>query len=316
MKKNRRSAIEFETIKARHYAVICTAKPQLPAHPVTISYLMERLQKTWNDLKRHIAGWEHTEIVVEEIPNIVLKLVVPTKAQGALMAVATHGLPNNLAPSDSELNDARNTKISTHPLLESAMAEAEALSKFLSKQAKGAIDIAQKIIEQAESESLSIEQATPAFSASPNETISRRVYCRSRDQEQIVSFLGDDWVLGGGHTVSNYLNSQATFSLTNCKVRRMGNSKNQYLIAGENDSEWQRLIDWSGGAIDEIEGDDASNEIFLLRSAEITNQSVDIDVCVGEKVSMKRRKLVPLNIRNQSAILASLKERIELIESQ
>jgi len=316
MKNNPRSAIEFETIKARHYAVICTAKPQLPAHPVTISYLMERLQQTWNDLKRHIAGSGYTEVIIEEIPHIVLKLVVPTKPQGALMGVVTHEFPNDPAFSDGEFNDARIAKMSTTPLQESALAEAEARSKFFSKQSKAAIDIAQKIVEQAEKESLSIEEATPAFSVSPNENISRRAYCRSRGHEQIISFLGDDRALGGGHNISNYLNSQATFSLTNCKVRRMANGKNQYLIAGENDSEWQRLIDWSGGAIDEIEGDDASNEIFLLRSAEITNQSVDIDVCVGEKVSMKRRKLVPLNIRNQSAILASLKERIELIESQ
>lgn len=296
--------------------MICTAKPQVPGHPVTFSYLIERLQQTWNDLKRHIAGSGYTEIIIEEIPNIVLKLVVPSKPQGALMGVVTHSLSNDPARSDGELDDAQIAKISALELEESAMAEAEALSKILSKQSKAAIHIAKKIVEQAEKESLSIEQATPAFSASPNENISRRAYCRSRGHEQIVSFLGDDCVLGGGHAVSNYLNSQATFSLTNCKVRRMGNSNNQYLIAGENDSEWQRLIDWSGGAIDEIEGDDASNETFLLRSAEITNQSVDIDVCVGEKVSMKRRKLVPLNIRNQSAILASLKERIELIESQ
>ena len=316
MKKNPSSAFEFETIKARHYAVICTAKPQVPGHPATISYLIECLQKTWNDLKRHITGSGDTEIIVEEIPDIVLKLVVPTKPQGALMSVVTHDFLNDPAPSDGEHNDAQIAKMSEPPLLESAMAEAEALSKFLSKKSKTAIDIAQKIVELAERESLSIEQAALAFSASPDENISRRVFCRSRGHEQIVSFLGDDWVLGGGHPVSNYLNSQATFSLTNCKVRRMANSNNQHLIAGENDSEWQRLINWSGGAIDEIEGDEASNEIFLLRSAEITNLSVDIDVCIGEKVSMKRRKLVPLNIRNQSAILASLKERIELIESE
>lgn len=196
------------------------------------------------------------------------------------------------------------------------MAEAETLSKFLGKQSKAAIDVAKDIVEQAENESISIEEATAAFSASPNENISRRAYCRSRGHEQIVSFLGDDRVLGGGHAVSNHLNSRVTFSLTNCKVRRMGNGKTQYLIGGENDSEWQRLINWAGGAIDEIEGDETSNEMFLLRSAEITNQSVDIVVSVGEKISTKRRKLVPLKIRNQSDILASLKERIELIESQ
>lgn len=316
MIKTPTNPFEFETIKARHYAVICTAKPQIPGHPVTFSYLIERLQQTWNDLKKHIAGSGYTQIIIEDIPNITLKLVVPTKPQGALMGVVTHDLPNDPAPSDAELSDARIAKMSAPPLIESAMLEAEALSKFLSKQSKAAIDIAQKIVEHAERESLSIEEVTPAFSASPNEKISRRAYCRSRGHEQIVSFLGDDRALGGGHAISNYLNSQTTFSLTNCKVRRMANGKNQYLIAGENDSEWQRLIDWSGGVIDEIEGDEASNEIFLLRLAETTNQLVDIDVCVGENVSMKRRKLVPLNIRNQSAILASLKERIELIESQ
>lgn len=316
MKNNPTNAFEFEAIKARHYAVICTAKAQFPGHPVTFSYLKDRLQQTWNDLKKHVAGSGYTEIIIEEIPNIVLKVAVPSKPQGALMEVVAHHLPNDPARSDDELNDAQIAKISATALQESAMAEAEALSKILSKQSKAAIDIANNIVEQAGKESISIEQATPAFSESPNENISRRTYCRSRGHEQIISFLGDDRALGGGHNISNYLNSQATFSLTNCKVRRIANSKNLYLIAGENDSEWQRLIDWAGGSIDEVEGDEASNEIFLLRSAEITNQSVDIEVCVGEKVSTKRRKLVPLNIKNQPAILASLKERIELIECQ
>ena len=53
--------------------------------------------------------------------------------------------------------------------------------------------------------------------------------------------------------------------------------------------------------------------MFLLRLAEATNQLVDVDVCIKERMSTKGRRLVPLRVRNRSAIMVAIKDRLEVI---
>lgn len=317
MKKKQTNAFEFEAIRSGHYAVICTALAAAPGHPVSFRYFVEQLQKVWRDLTKHNSGSAGAVVVVEEMPSITLKLVVPRKRQGALMerieehcvaGVGDSADPSAVAPLVGQMG--RNTLT----LEESAMAEAEEIARAAARASKGSIDAANTIVAKAERESLSAEAANPAFAASPEERVTRNVYCRARGAEQVLSFLGDERLLGGGHAISNQLYSQATFALTQCKVAISGKNNSRYLQGSAEDLEWQRLIEWSSFVVDELEGDEASDETFLLRLAEATNQLVDVDVCIKEKVSTKGRRLVPLHVRNRSAIIAALKERLELID--
>lgn len=92
-----------------------------------------------------------------------------------------------------------------------------------------------------------------------------------------------------------------------------GKNNSRYLQGNAEDPEWQRLIEWSGFVVDELDGDEASDEMFLLRLAEATNQLVDVDVCIKERMSTKGRRLVPLRVRNRSAIMVAIKDRLEVI---
>lgn len=317
MKKKQTNAFEFEAIKSGYYAVICTATAAAAGHPVSFGYVVDLLQKVWRDLKKHNSASAGAVVVVEDMPSIALKLVVPRKSQGALMVrseehcVAGGGDsagPSAVAPLVGQVG--RNTLT----LEESAMAEAEEIARAAARVSKGGIDVARSIVEKAERESLSAEAAIPAFAASPEETISRNAYCRARGAEQILNFLGDERLLGGGHAVSNQLYSEATFALTQCKVAISGKNNGRYLLGSAEDPEWQRLIEWSNFVVDELEGDEASDEMFLLRLAEATHQLVDVDVCIKEKVSTKGRRLVPLHVRNRSVIMTAIKERLEVID--
>jgi len=317
MKKKQTNAFEFEAIKSGYYAVICTALAIAPDHPVSFEYFVDLLEKVWRDLKKHNSASAGAVIVVEDMPSIHLKLVVPRKTQGALMArieehtvagVGDSAVPSAVAPLVGQVG--RNTLT----LEQSAMAEAEEIARAAARVSKCAIDATNKIVEKAERESLSAEAAIPVFAASPDETITRNAYCRARGAEQVISYLGDERLLGGGHAISNQLYSQATFALTQCRVAISGKNNGRYLQGSAGDTEWQRLIEWSSFVVNELEGDEASDEMFLLRLAEATNQLVDVDVCIKEKVSTKGRRLVPLHVRNRSAIMTAVKERFEVID--
>lgn len=316
MKKKQTNAFEFEAIKSGHYAVICTAKAAAPGHPVSFGYLVEQLQKVWRDLKKHNSATAGAAVVVEDLPDITLKLVVPRKTQGALIARGDEhciaGMEGSAGPS---VFAPLNGQVGGSPLTleESAMVEAEEIARAAARVSKGAIDAASTIVEKAEQESLSVETATPAFAASPDERVTRNAYCRARGGEQILSFLGDERLLGGGHAIPNQLYSQATFALTQCKVAIFGKNNSRYLQGNAEDPEWQRLIEWSGFVVDELDGDEASDEMFLLRLAEATNQLVDVDVCIKERMSTKGRRLVPLRVRNRSDIMVAIKDRLEVI---
>lgn len=317
MKKKQTNAFEFEAIKSGQYAVICTATALVPDHPISFGYLLEQLQKVWRDLKKHISAPAGALVVVEEMPSITLKLVVPRKSQGALMMHnGEHGvtdLDDSAGPFvlASEVGQAEQNALT---LEQSAMLEAEEIARASARFSKKSIDVASSLVKKAEQESLSVEAATPEFAASPDERVTRSVYCRARGPEQALSFLGDERLLGSGHAISNRLYSQATFALTQCKVAISHKSKSRYLQGGAEDPEWQRLIEWSGFVIDELDGEEAADEMFLLRLAEASNQLVDVDVCIKEKTATKGRRLVPLRVRNRSAIRLAINERLEVID--
>ena len=309
MKRNKPDTFEFETIKTGHYAVICSGTTGSPGHTVGIGYLFDRIQKLCSDLTKNVSCSASTAIVIEEMPNIVLKLAVPRKRQGALMSVVD--APATPGSAGSGALTSRTENAST--IEQSAMAEAEAIARAAIQRTKGAIDAADALVERAESESLSLEEAIPTFAASIDETVTRNTFCRARGPEQVISFLGDERTLGGGHDIPNQLFSRATFSLANCRVASWGKSHGRYLLGNAHDAEWQRLVEWSGIVVDQLDGDEDSNEMLLLRLAEAINQPVDVDVCVKERTATKGRRLVPLEIRNRSEIIAALNERLELM---
>jgi len=317
MKDKRTDTLEFEAIKLGQYAVTYTTTAKSPGHPVSFGYHIERLQKAARDLTNHNSTAAGTTIVVEEIPDITLKLVVPRKSQGALIARGgePHVAENPVSGGASSLDPMGGQSGGNNLTLEvGAMMEAEEIARASARISKSAIDVADTLIEKAEQESLSIEMADPVFAASPDERVSRIAYCRARGAEQILSFLGDDRALGGWHLIPNHLYSQGTFALTQCKVAISGKNNSRFLQGSAQDPEWQRLIEWSSPLVDELDGDDESDEMFLLRLAEATKQLVDVDVCVKEKVASKVRRLVPLRVRNRASIMAAIKERLEVID--
>lgn len=314
MKMKKSSTSEAEVIKAGHYAVICTTRSKALEHSTTFDRLLEHLNRACLDLKKHNCAQADAIVLIDEMPEVTLKLAVLWKTQGALIAQddehSSAGMGASVAPSAFSPQD---RQVSS-PLETSAIAESEDIARTCARRAKGAIDAAGILIKRAEQESLSIESATPEFAASPDEKITRNVYERAQGPEQILSFSGDDRILGGSHAIPKQLLSKATFKLTQCKVAISTKNNSRYLQGNADDPEWQRLIEWSRPVVDELDGDSTSDEMYLLRLAEASNQLVDVDVCITEKPSSKRRRLVPIRVRNRAAIKLAINERLEVIE--
>lgn len=313
MKKRQFNAFDAKAIKDGHYAVICTAITKAQGHSITYEQFLEHLKRVWRDLTKHNSTKAGAMVVLDEMPEIYLKLVAPMKTQGALIALddehgstgtGTSVAPPAYAPLDRQGNS---------PLEASAIAEAEEIARTCARLAKGAIDAADVLIKRAEQESLSIESASSDFAGSPDEKITRETYGRAQGPEQKLSFSGDVRILGGRHTTPKLLHSKATFELTQCKVAISRKNNCCHLHGHADDPEWQRLIKWSGYMVDELDGDATSDEMYLLRLAEVSNQLVDVDVCVTEKPSSKKRRLMPIRVRNRAAIRLAINERLEVI---
>lgn len=312
MKKT--NPFETDAIRSGHFAVICSASVRPPQHPITLDNYLQNLEDVRRDLDKNNSAAVDTTVILDETPEITLKLAVTMKNQGALIAPNDDESPvdiGNLATPTSSLSLTKQNGLS---LEASAVAEAEQIAQACARLSKGAIDVANTLVERAEREHLSIESASPTFAASPDENISRNAYCRARGPEQTLSFLGEERILGGGHAIPNQLYSKETFSLTQCRVAISHKNNRRYLKARVDDPEWLRLIRSFPMAVEELDGDLESDEMYLLRLAEASNQLVDVDVCLTEKVVTKKRRLVPLRVQNRAAIKDAINERLEVIE--
>lgn len=312
--KIKQTSLAVEAIKLERYAAICSAKTEAPKHTITFEQFLEYLKRLASDLNKIKCANVDTIIVIKDLPAITLTLAVPATSQGALItqddAYCSSGMGTSNAPSG--FSSVREQ--GAPPLDDSALLEAEEIARASARIAKGAIDVANTLVEKAEKETLTIESATPVFSASPDEYISRDAYCRARGAKQTLSFLGDERDLGGGHPIPNRLYSQASFSLSKCRVAISERKNCRYLRGNANDPEWQRLIEWSHFVVDELDGDIASDDMYLLHLAEASNLLVDVDVCISEKPSTKKRTLMLIRVRNRPEIKNAINERLEVIE--
>lgn len=313
MKMKQICATEAEAIKAGHYAIICTARTKAQEHAITFERFLEYLKRVSRDLKKHNSTQANPIVLIDGMPEVTLKLAVLRKTQGALIALddenCSFDTGNSVAASAfSPLGKQENS-----PLEASAIAEAEEIARACARLAKDAIDAAGMLIKRAEQESLTIEAATPEFTASPDEKITRNTYDRAQGPEQTLSFSGDERILGGGHAIPKQLHSKATFALKQCKVAISSKRNSHYLQGNADDPEWQRLSKWSSYIVDELDSDVTSDEMYLLRLAEVSNQLVDVDVCVTENPSSRKRRLIPIHVRNRAAIRLAINERLEVI---
>lgn len=330
----KKRSLDLESLASNRYGVVAAIETQWPAHPVKHSTAIQQMKQAFADLKRIRPEIASCEVVVDLPPTLRFKLVVPSTTQGALdvngavvsSSKTSGGTPTEGAGANNceHRNAAINSKdVRSNPnggpsrtIEATALAEAEQLAATAAIVSLSAVDVGGNVIRQVKNGNVSLEDAAKEFARSPDEKVSRHSYARAAGPAQTIRYaqLGER-TLGGGHIVSADLHSSDTFSLKGCRLLPGGRDGGLYLEGNPSDPEWNRLST-SHPSCNLLSGDKGGYAMQLLGYALASNMPVDIDVCLSERIKNRRRRLVPLLVRNRSGIISGVRDRLELLEEE
>ncbi len=327
----KKRSLDLESLASNRYGVVAAIETQWPAHPVKHSTAIQQMKQAFADLKRIRPEIASCEVVVDLPPTLRFKLVVPATTQGALDvggAVVSSSETCKATPTEEAGADLRNAVFGSkdvrstpnggpsRTLEATALAEAEQLAAIAARVSLSAVDVGGNVVWQVKNGNVSLEDATKEFAKSPDEKVSRQSYARAAGPAQTIRYaqIGER-TLGGGHIVSADLHSSDTFSLKGCRLLPGGRDGGLYLEGNPSDPEWNRLST-SHPNCNLLSGDKDGYAIQLLGYALASNLPVDIDVCLSERIKNRRRRLVPLLVRNRSEIIGGVRDRLELLEEE
>ena len=330
-KKKRR--LDLECLSAHRYGVIASIERKLPIHPLMPETAIQHIRQAVADLKRVRPEVADSEVILE-FPHLEIlraKLVVSAMQQGALdlaaeasasptgrSALGSDGKPLDrgaIQQVDNQEPAKGRTSKAIRSIDETSLAEAEQLAATAARVSMAAVDIGTKVVNQAESEPVTLEAAARDLANSPDERVSRKTYGRAVGPEQSVRYaqLGER-MLGGGHCIPRDLQSADSFRLSKCKVAT-GRDGALIVEGSSDDPEWLRLNKEYPACTSIIRDADISTTC-MLRSALALDRPVDMDVCVSERIRNKRRTLNPLAIHNKPELISGLRGMLEQLEDE
>jgi hypothetical protein len=330
----KKRTLDLESLASNRYGVVAAIETQWPAHPVKHSTAIQQMRQAFADLKRIRPEVANCEVVIDLPPTLRFKLVVPSMTQGALDingavvsssktggattvedVFANHCGDRNAVFSSKDVSSTPNGGPS-RTLEATALAEADQLAAIAAKVSLSAVDVGGNVVRQVKNGNVSLEAAIEEFAKSPDEKVSRQSYARAAGPSQTIQYaqLGER-TLGGRHIVSADLHSSDTFSLKCCRILPGGRDGGFYLEGNPNDPEWNRLSA-NHPNCNLLSGDKDGYVMQLLGYALASYLPVDIDICLSERIKNRRRRLVPLLVRNRSEIIGGVRDRLELLEEE
>ncbi|MFH2089046.1 MAG: hypothetical protein ABIK82_15475 [Pseudomonadota bacterium] len=320
LRNSRMRKLDLKCLQTNRFGVVSSTDAAFPGHAVTLASAIQQLNQAGADLKRVCPQTAYGEVIIELPARCKLKLVVPATDQGSLDVARNPEHPVDAVTNEDQTSkDSDQVELSNHrepslPIAESSLAEAQKIAECASKISMAAVDVGNQLVDQAEASSITLEDAVAKLAESPDEKVSRNSYGRSGGQAQTIRYsaLGER-TLGGNHIVAADALSTDTYSLAGCHLIQ-GRRNGGYILEGNShDPEWIRLSLLQLGEI-EVVDDKNTREMELLGYALTSNHTVDIDVCLAEKIRNKRRWLKPLAIHNRSEIIARTRDRLDLLE--
>ena len=291
-----KKAFDESDVKEGRFAIIASARLKTENKDILEPVASKLLEQVVRDLMKSHTCSANTAVVLENVNRIIVKLVVPMTKQGCL------------APDEQSRDD---VGTDSSALETSAMAEAEALAKVTAKISKAAIDVAHGLVDHAEKSRLDQEEASQHFQESKDEKVSRRTFARAAGKAQKLEYLDDEKTLGGNHDIPKKVLSSAMFSLKNCSIYTLNDNSNLFLNGDNEDSAWREFVACYGYGVNEIDADSNSSTALLLRFAHAARQPVNMDICISENISNKKRKVVPIKITNHMAIISRVQDHLE-----
>jgi hypothetical protein len=312
--------LDLNGLKTGQFGVVATINVEGAGHPVKFSTAIQALQQAHADLKRARPNFTHADVVIDFPSSVPLKLVVPATPQGAFpleprdkenFDYSHHGAP--VPEIQPNMPDRVGASVNIRQLENSALAEAEQLAAAAAKISMGALDVGNDVAARLEKHGLMMEHISEELSNSPDEGVSRKICARARGPEQHVQYPAGERSIGGGRTISTESRSRNAYKLTKCSVTPADRGRMLVLESSPHDTEWQRLQEDFRG-INLLGGTEGSSLMQILRYAALACVSVNLEVCVSERIESKRRRLEAVRIFNTKEIISLAHERLNFLE--
>lgn len=192
-----------------------------------------------------------------------------------------------------------------------AQAVAESKADAAREASSRCVKAAQALASDAESKPQSLEKINQMIALSDDPTALRNGYGAAIRPAIELDYIDHHQVLGGHSEAPAGFVSQETFRLQNCRLTI--NHTQLSLSPPEHDLGWRGLQN-SFGKTTTLRSNDADT-IRRLRIAAALDVEVDLEVSVYESTAKRKRHLIPLQIFNQTEIVESCKQELELLSN-
>jgi len=302
--------LDLECLAKKNYAVVSTVVEEVNGSEFRYESAIQMFQQANADVKKIKPELSHCDVIVEFSGPISFKLVVPAISQGALFSGLTEGCDN---PKTTQTNSQSSTSIKA-PLEASSLQEAEQLATRSAAISMPAIDHGNALALRATKHPLSLEEAMCLLAKSPDENISRKIYVRARGPERTIRYATGSKTIGGGHQISAFLHSKDTYVLKGCRVLPTAHPEVLQIHGSPDDPEWQRLRENFPGTNSVFDEQNQPAMEFLHYASGARGMSIDVEVCISEKVDSRKRRLFPIRVLNQKDIISQARERLDFLE--
>lgn len=302
--------LDLECLAKRDYAVISAFVEDVNGSEFRVESAIQILQQANADLKKTKPELSHCDVIVEFGAPISFKLVVPAMSQAALFS--NHTEEGN-ALKTTETGDHSNAPLRA-PLEASSLQEAEQLAASSAAISMPAIDHGNELALRATKHSLSLEEAMELLAKSPDENISRKIYVRARGPERTIRYAAGSKTIGGGLKISAFLHSKDGYSLKGCRVFPTAHPDILKVQGCAEDPEWQRLRANFPGTNTVFDEQNQQAMQLLRYAASAKCLSIDVEVCISEKMDTRKRRLFPIRVLNQKAFFSQTREHLDFLE--
>ena len=315
-----RTRLDLENLENHRYATIASVTLDAPSHPVFFEGMLSSIRQAKTDLLKVRPYYSRAQVIVFLVGRLTFQLVVPATLQGALFSNTVVNGKDRGQSIDSEQSGDSKVSPNASPsarlplsLEESALKEAEQIAAASAEISMRSVDVGNLAASKTALQTLSLEETLIEFAQSPCEKVSRNIFVRARGPVQTIRYSKGKKTVGGNCAVASRSFSAETFILKGCSISHSTQAGYLQLTTPAGEPGRTKLSERFPGTLLILNSKD-DQIVRFLKYAEVNSLMVDLEVCVSEKVSTRRRTLIPLRLFNKAEILAYAREDLELLE--
>ncbi|QEL66530.1 hypothetical protein OTERR_30540 [Oryzomicrobium terrae] len=277
------------------YAVVNFAHPVFFCTVVSIKTFLNVMKHTIKAIRASIPSNSKGQVAVQ------------IKGEILVMQVVDH----SEAPGGDLFSQTESDESSAETSARAAQSTAEIKAEAARQASSKFVNAAQELASDAETHPRTLEDINAVIALNDDPTALRSAYVAALQPEVTLDFIEHQQILGGHGSAPAGFVSKETFVLHNCRLTI--NNTQLSVTAPNHDANWQR-IQKSFGKTTPLRAHN-TDIMRRLRIAAALDVQVSLEVSVFELTGKRKRYLTPLRILNESEIVESCKQELELLSS-